>query len=214
MSIAAIVPAYNEEKTIGKVLEVLKNVDLLDEVIVVSDGSTDGTAFIAQNYGVRLIELSKNLGKGDAVLVGVKNTDSDVILMIDADLIGLKIAHVNQLLQPVIDGEADMTIGIFKKGRGSTDLAQKVAPFLSGQRAIKKSLFDKLEKYNVKDYGIETALTIITNRENIRVKEVFLMDLTHVMKEEKLGFMHGFFSRLRMYREIVHCLIKLKLEVF
>ena len=43
MSIAAIVPAY-EEKTIGKVLEVLKNVDLLDEIIVVSDGSTDGTA--------------------------------------------------------------------------------------------------------------------------------------------------------------------------
>jgi glycosyltransferase involved in cell wall biosynthesis len=214
MSIAAIVPAYNEEKTIGKVLDVLKNTELLDEIIVVSDGSTDSTASIAKNYGVRLIELSRNLGKGDAVLAGVKNTDSDVILMIDADLIGLEKEHIHQLLEPVINGEEDMTIGIFKKGRGSTDLAQKVAPFLSGQRAIKKSLFDKLEKYNVKNYGIETALTIITNRENIKVREVFLMDLTHVMKEEKLGLAHGLFSRLKMYLEIVQCLIKLKREVF
>jgi glycosyltransferase involved in cell wall biosynthesis len=214
MSIAAIVPAYNEEKTIGKILEVLKEVEMLDEIIVVSDGSTDRTALVARNYCVRLIELPQNVGKGDAVLVGVNNTDADVILMVDADLVGLNKNHVSQLLKPVINEEADMTIGIFKKGRGSTDFAQKVAPFLSGQRAIKRTLFDKLKKYKVKDYGIETALTILTNRENLKVKEVFLIDLTHVMKEEKLGFMQGFCSRLKMYCEIVFCLIKLKLEVF
>ena len=106
--------------------------------------------------------------------------------MLDADLIGLKDRHVMSLLQPVIDKEVDMTIGIFKSGRGATDLAQK-SRLLSGQRVISKSVFDKLKYYKVKDYGIEMALTLMAEKKN-QVKEIYLPDLTHVMKEESEEF--------------------------
>lgn len=185
MKITAVIPAYDEEKTIGNVLKPLSAISLINEIVVISDGSHDNTAQIARNYKARVIELEKNRGKTNAVLTGVKNTDADIILMLDADLIGLSVEHIMNLLQPVIYKEADMTIGIFKCGRGATDLAQKIAPFLSGQRVISKSVFTKLEKYKVKDYGIEMALTLMAEKEKIKVQEIYLPDLTHVMKEEK-----------------------------
>jgi glycosyltransferase involved in cell wall biosynthesis len=214
MSVAAIIPAYNEGKTIGNVLKVLMAMKDLDEVIVVNDGSGDNTATVARNYNARVVDLPKNSGKSIAVLTGVKNTQAEIILMLDADLVGLKELHVRELLQPVYSGEAAMTIGIFKNGRGATDLAQRIAPFLSGQRALKRDVFDKLEKYPVKDYGLEIALTLMAERENIRVREVELRNLTHVMKEEKRGLLAGFLSRIKMYWDIIYCVIKFRLEVF
>ncbi|MDN5301901.1 MAG: hypothetical protein PWQ60_1415 [Thermoanaerobacteraceae bacterium] len=211
---AAIIPAYNEGKTIGNVLKVLMAMKDLDEVIVVNDGSGDNTATVARNYNARVVDLPKNSGKSIAVLTGVKNTQAEIILMLDADLVGLKELHVRELLQPVYSGEAAMTIGIFKNGRGATDLAQRIAPFLSGQRALKRDVFDKLEKYSVKDYGLEIALTLMAERENIRVREVELRNLTHVMKEEKRGLLAGFLSRIKMYWDIIYCVIKFRLEVF
>lgn len=213
MTVAAVIPAYNEEKTIGNVLQVLINLDTIDEIIVVSDGSQDKTTDIARNFDVRIIELDKNKGKSYAVLTGVMNTDAEIILMLDADLIGLKPEHVYRLLEPILKKEAHMTIGVFKKGRGATDLAQKIAPYLSGQRAIARSVFEKLKSYKVKDYGIEMALKLMADREKIKVKEVFLNDLTHVMKEEKRGFLVGLLSRLKMYLDILYCVIKFKLEI-
>ncbi|WP_296970557.1 glycosyltransferase family 2 protein [Tepidanaerobacter sp. EBM-38] len=210
MKIAVVMPAYNEEKTIGNVLKPLSNHKLIDEIIVISDGSSDNTAKIAKSYKARVIELEKNQGKTNAVLIGVKNTDADIILMLDADLIGLNDEHITSLLQPIIDKKADMTIGIFKSGRGATDLAQKIAPFLSGQRAISRSVFCKLEKHNVKDYGIEMALTLMAEKEKIRVQRVYLPNLTHVMKEEKRGAFLGFISRIKMYVDIISSAIKFK----
>ncbi len=121
LKITAIIPAYDEEKTIGNVLKPLSAISLIDEIIVISDGSHDNTAKIARNYKARVIELERNQGKTNAVLTGVKNTDADIILMLDADLIGLSYEHIMNLLQPILDKKADMTIGIFKSGRGATD---------------------------------------------------------------------------------------------
>lgn len=213
MTVAAIIPAYNEEKTIGNVLKVLVNMDTVDEIIVVSDGSYDKTTDIARRFNVHIIELDRNRGKSYAVLTGVMSTKANIILMLDADLIGLKEEHICSLLNPILNKEADMTIGIFKKGRGATDLAQKIAPYLSGQRAIARSVFEKLKNYKVKDYGIEMALKLMADREKIKVKEVFLNDLTHVMKEEKRGFLIGLISRIKMYLDILYCVVKFKLEI-
>jgi len=209
-TITAIIPAYNEEKTIANVLKPLSSMSIIDEIIVISDGSHDNTAKIARAFNARVIELEKNHGKTNAVITGVKNTDSNIILMLDADLIGLRHEHIMNLLLPVINKEADMTIGIFKHGRGATDFAQKIAPFLSGQRVITRSVFDKLNKYNARDYGIEVALTHMAEKEKIRVKEIILPDLTHMMKEEKRGVVLGFLSRLKMYWDILFCAIKCK----
>ncbi|MBW6464634.1 MAG: glycosyltransferase family 2 protein, partial [Firmicutes bacterium] len=141
MKVAAIIPAYNEEKTIGDVLSKLVKNELVNEIIVVSDGSEDKTVEKAALFPqVRVIDLLENRGKGGAVKAGLDRCDGEVILVLDADLIGLTQAHVNSLLEPVLNGEALMSVGIFEKGRVATDFAQKMAPFLSGQRALKRDL--------------------------------------------------------------------------
>jgi hypothetical protein len=99
-----------------------------------------------------------------------------------------------------------MTIGIFRNGRMVTDLAQKVTPYLSGQRAIKKSIIDKMPNIDISRYGVEVALTKYVEKFSIRVQEVDLPDMTHVTKEEKLGIIKGMHARLKMYWDIVKIL--------
>ncbi|MDD2481168.1 MAG: glycosyltransferase family 2 protein, partial [Lutispora sp.] len=130
------------------------------------------------------------------------------ILLLDADLIGLKKSHLYDLIYPVVLNQADMTVGIFKKGRAITDIAQKIAPNLSGQRVVKKSILDQIEDLDYVRYGIEVALTIHVNKYSYNVKEVYLDEITHLTKEEKLGFTHGFLSRLKMYKDILKVLGK------
>lgn len=208
MSVVAIIPAYNEEKTIGGVLETLKKVDLINNIIVVSDGSTDKTVEAAKKFGVDVLELKENLGKGGALKAGIEKAKGKVVLFLDADLIGLKENHVRDLILPVLDDEADMTVGIFDRGRVATDLAQKIAPFLSGQRAVNRKVLNDISNLEITRYGVEIALTKYVESSNLRVKKVVLKDLTHIMKEEKMGLLKGFTERMRMYMDIIKCLIK------
>ncbi|MGI6143102.1 MAG: glycosyltransferase family 2 protein [bacterium] len=203
MKVAAIIPAYNEGMRIGNVLDVLQRVPQVDEVIVVSDGSEDDTVDVALQYDVTVIALPQNIGKGGAMKIGCDYSKGDIYLFLDADLIGLQEEHVTALLEPVLFDQADMTVGIFGNGRLATDFAQKVAPFLSGQRAVKKSVLNGIDQMDATRYGVEVALTRYAENSGIRVKGVVLPDLTHVMKEEKLGFVRGFCARLKMYWEIV-----------
>ncbi len=206
MCVSAVIPAYNEEQTIGNVLKCLKDVAEISQIIVVSDGSTDDTANVAKSLDVEVIELVDNIGKGGAVKAGASTCINEIVLFLDADLIGLTSKHVSDLVKPVIKNETDMTIGIFKNGRIVTDLAQKVTPFLSGQRAIKKNIFEKIPNVDISRYGIEVALTRYIDKNSIRVKEVYLEDMTHVTKEEKLGLVKGVHARLKMYWDIVKIL--------
>lgn len=208
METIAIIPAYNEEKNIGHVLSVLTDVALIKKVIVVSDGSTDDTVNVAKSYGVEIIELKENRGKGGALKAGLDNFQADVVLFLDADLLGLTEKHVLNLVEPVINDEADMTIGIFEKGRIATDLAQKMAPYLSGQRALKFSLLEKISDLDVARFGVELALNRFMESSNIRVKEVLLYDMSHVMKEEKMGVWKGMAARMKMYWEIIKYLTR------
>ncbi|MCL6450863.1 MAG: glycosyltransferase family 2 protein, partial [Acetobacteraceae bacterium] len=176
---------------------------LLDRVIVVSDGSTDATAEIARRCGATVIELPQNCGKGAAIKAGLEHAASaDVALLIDADLVGLSCHHIRALLQPVLDGSADMTMGVFGKGRLATDLALKLAPYLSGQRALSRQALEKLGALQETGYGVELALTRRVKLAGLRIEEVVLRNLTHRMKEEKLGLWRGLRARMRMYWEI------------
>ncbi len=208
MRTAVIIPAYNEERTIGEIIRVTRQVPFVDETLVVDDGSTDSTAKVAQAEGARVISLPENVGKGGAMMVGVNSTDADVVLFLDADLIGLKPSHVINLMLPVLEGRAEMTVGIFEHGRLATDLAQFIAPFLSGQRAVKRDLFRQLSHLEMSRFGVEVALTRYTKMAGISVMEVELKDMSHVMKEEKLGVVRGFLARLKMYWEIAKCMGK------
>lgn len=206
MNVTAIIPAYNEEQTIAGVVNCVKKVDRIQKIIVVSDGSIDKTASIARECGADVIELSENVGKGGAIKAGINECGTEVILFLDADLIGLSKKHVDDLIEPVINNKADMTIGIFKSGRMVTDLAQKVTPYLSGQRAIKKSVIDKIPNIDITRYGVEVALTKYVDKYSLRVQEVDLPEMTHVTKEEKLGLIKGVHARLKMYWDIVKIL--------
>lgn len=207
MKITCIIPAYNEEKTIGNVIRCLKNLEYINDIIVVSDGSVDDTASISRSLGARTIELKKNRGKGAALVTGLENSDGDILLFLDADLIGLNKRHIEELLLPVLKGETDMTIGIFNNGRFVTDMAQKVAPYLSGQRALKRSIIENIDMLDMTRYGIEVAITKLAGRKHYRLTPVKLGNLTHIMKEEKLGFRKGFTERMKMYWQIIRCML-------
>ncbi|WP_027307472.1 glycosyltransferase family 2 protein [Caloramator sp. ALD01] len=206
MFIDCIIPAYNEEKTVGDVIDVVKKVDCIRDIIVVNDGSNDNTSLIAKSKGVKVVDNKKNMGKGAAIKIGLENSDADVILLLDADLIGLKPNHILDLLNPVLSNEADMSVGIFSSGRLATDLAQFVAPNLSGQRALKRFVLDTMDNMDITKYGVEVALTKHVQRMQFKVKNVEMKDMTHIMKEEKLGFVRGFKARLKMYYDILKCL--------
>lgn len=209
MKIIAIIPAFNEAKTLGGVLSVLVRVPVIEEIIVVNDGSTDSTDEVAKQYNVRLVSLAENRGKGGAIKAGLDRSRADVILFLDADLIGLRTEHVEQLLSPVMNGSAVMCVGLFENGRVATDLAQMVAPYLSGQRAVKREVLELVNDMDITRFGVEMAITKIVEGKDLIVKEVHLRDLTHVTKEEKLGVIKGFAARMKMYWEIVRYFAKI-----
>jgi polyisoprenyl-phosphate glycosyltransferase len=204
--ITAIIPAYNEEQTIGNVLDCITKVEEITQIIVVSDGSTDKTAEVAASYNIEVIELVENVGKGGAMKAGIERCSNENVVFLDADLIGLTEKHVKDLIMPVIYNETDMTIGIFKNGRIVTDLAQKVTPYLSGQRAVKKTVLDRIPNIDITRYGVEVALTKFADKNSISSKEIYLEDMTHVTKEEKLGLIKGMQARFKMYWDIVKIL--------
>jgi len=203
MKIAAIIPAYNEEKTLGSVLRPVLACRELSEVIVVDDGSADNTAAVARNAGARVITLDRNSGKGGAVAAGFRSTDAEIILLLDADLIGLTTDHVLSLLRPVTENGSDMTLGIFSSGRFLTYLAQRIAPQLTGQRAVRRSVLGAVSGLELSRFGVEIALNRYAKKAVLKTETVMLPGLTHIMKEEKMGLFAGFASRLRMYRDII-----------
>ena len=206
MKVAAIVPAYNEEQTIGPVIEALLECQLLSEIIVVSDGSVDRTAEVARQYPVKVVELAENIGKGGAMKAGANHTNCEVLLFVDADLVGLHKEHIEALLEPVLSGRTAMSVGVFSEGRRSTDLAQKLAPSLSGQRAVRKDLFDQVPRLESSGYGVEVALTQFAEKHNVDIVRVPLPTVSPIMKEEKRGLVKGLCARMKMYWEIVRSL--------
>lgn len=209
MKVSAIIPAYNEAARIGAVLEPVLAAPSVHEVIVVDDGSTDGTAAVAARYGVRVVRLPENRGKGAALVAGAREAQGDVLLFLDADLTGLTPKHVEDLVRAYQEGDAEVVIAVFRKGRPATDLSQRIVPFLSGQRILARSLWEKAEAVaEGADFGIETALTKLAFREGWRQKTVVWEGVSHIRKEEKYGFWWGFRDRLSMYADVVRSLFR------
>ncbi len=208
MKVAAIVPAYNERERISLVLDAIKKAQRIDEILVVSDGSTDGTfELVNADPEIRALKLEPNRGKGGAMRAGAMGTDADIILFLDADLIGMDGEKVDAIVGPVADGRADMAIGIFKGGRGPTDMAQFLTPYISGQRAMHREVFLDIPKLDGVRSGVETAITKYYRSRDLKVSRITLTGCTHHMKEEKLGFVKGFTARVKMYFDIAKILL-------
>lgn len=203
MRIAAIIPAYNEKRTVAAVIRAVQDADVASEIIVVDDGSTDATAAVAASVGAKVLSLPQNSGKAFAMKAGARYTDAELLVYLDADLVGLRSGHVCALVEPVLRREADMTVGVFRGGRWRTDLAQWITPYLSGQRALRRWIIDEMGDIETMGYGIERALTGFARRNRLQVRYVELFGVTQVTKEEKAGLWRGLRARLRMYGELV-----------
>jgi glycosyltransferase involved in cell wall biosynthesis len=110
MRISFVVPAYDEARTIGEVLERIAALDLDAQVIVVDDGSTDGTGDIAAKQDGVLVVRQENKGKGAAIRHGLRHVDGDIVVIQDADM-EYDPAEVPALIEPIERGAADVVYG-------------------------------------------------------------------------------------------------------
>ncbi|MBI5798454.1 MAG: glycosyltransferase family 2 protein, partial [Candidatus Yonathbacteria bacterium] len=203
--ISAVIPAFNEEQTIGAVVRTVRAVPDIDVVIVVNDGSNDRTSAVARAAGATVIDLPHNIGKGGAMRVGALSTKADAIFFADADLIGLRPHHVQSVIDPVMHGHVAMCIGIRERWGNLAEFFSKLDPLLAigGERAIRRDIFDALPGEYFKAFEIETAMNHYCREHKYPVSYVKLEGLAQVVKEEKYGFIDGFFRRVVMIGQIV-----------
>lgn len=155
--VSCIIPAYNEERTIASVVKTCLKTPEIAEVIVVNDGSTDGTLQILRGFGnkIKLISFEKNRGKSYVMVAGIKKAKGSIIFFCDADLIKIKRSHFSRVIRPLKLGLADQVLAIRE-----TDLA----PFkkLTGERAyFRADLLPHLKRMEKTKFGVETYLNHI-----------------------------------------------------
>ena len=188
--VTVVIPALNEAKTIKRVVLSSLASRFVNEVIVVDDGSTDGTAAqVAGIERVRVVTHSKNFGKGRAIKSGIENASNDVLLFLDADLSNFPTEKINALAMPVLHKQADLVKASFSRKRGRlTVLAARpmmnllfpgtqIAQPLSGQFCCRKSFLSAL-RIETK-WGIDVAILLDAIRHGKRVAEVDVGELVH-----------------------------------
>lgn len=191
MSVSVIIPAYNEEKTVANVVSVVKSLNYIDEIIVVNDGSVDGTEQKALEAGATVLNHTKNRGKGAAIKTGFKNSKGEIVLFLDADLHKLVPKQVDEMIKPILNGESDVVKTKFKReaGRVTELTAKPLLNFffpeikfeqpLSGQFAAKRSFLKNIELED--DYGVDVGIVLDADVMGARVKEVDIGNISHTM---------------------------------
>lgn len=144
MKLSIIIPVFNEEKTIGEIIERVGRIDIsgvTKEIIVVDDGSTDATASVITNYQLpclagrqaisnfKRIKHEKNLGKGLAIRTGIKNATGDYIVIQDADL-EYHPSDIKKLIKPIVNGDATVVYGTRLKRLPNFARDERTARFL------------------------------------------------------------------------------------
>lgn len=162
MPITAIIPALNEEISIGSV--VLKTKKHVDHVIVIDDGSTDNTAEIARLAGADVVRHNKNRGKGEALKTGfgmARNNGTKIIVTIDAD--GQHDpGEIPKVIEPILSKEADMVIGNRHNIHGTDS---------SGFRAFAIHTIQNF-RFSQKGFSIEREMLTDAENAGLKIKEI------------------------------------------
>jgi hypothetical protein len=191
--VAIVIPAKNESDRIGDTVKAATQTPGADLVVVVDDGSRDGTAAVAERAGAIVLRHSRCRGKGAALETGAEavmllERDDDQprhLLFLDGDLAG-SASHAAALVQPVRAGQADMTIAVFTDrvragghgfviGLSGAGIRRATgwspAQPLNGQRCLTRAAFEAARPLAA-GWGVETGLTIDLLRQGFRVTEV------------------------------------------
>ncbi len=189
--VSVIIPAYNEEDTVAKVVNVVKKVSFVDEIIVVNDGSSDNTEAEALKAGAIVINHEVNKGKGEALKTGYRDAECDIIAFIDADIYNLTSSKVESMIKPILEGKTDITKTKFSRASGRvTELTAKpLLNFffpeisfeqpLSGQFAARKEILKKINFES--DYGVDVGIVIDADVLGISIMEVDIGAIEHDM---------------------------------
>lgn len=206
-------PAYNEARTIRRVVERLCASSTVGEVIVVSDGSSDDTAKIARLAGARVIELKKNVGKGMAMRKGVQSTKAPIIAFFDADVLGLRDRHIPRLIDPVVRGDVDMNVGLNDRGRIVTRMMEYL-PLISGQRALRRELFEQIPLEFLQGYMIESSLNYLSRAQGARIAAIPMRGVRIRTKVAKVGWRKSIGQYIRMAGQVVKAMFGVRLAHF
>src|SRR3989344_3998701 len=189
--ITAIVPAYNEAKRIGRVLDVLTTYPYFEEVIVIDDGSTDGTEEVVKKYPVKYLKIVPNKGKGHAMDTGVTMSVGEIIFFADADVTGLTHRIIADILRPVVDGEVDMSIAMRNRATYYLHYIIFIIPLLGGERALNKRLWQILPAHYKRRFKVETGLNFYARYYVTGFTYKVFKGLSQVIKEKKFGLIEG-----------------------
>lgn len=198
----AIVPARNEAKTIGNVLIALVRSECFDEIIVVSDGSTDETATIARNLGVTVIKHSSPTGKASALQTGVSATKAEILFFCDADLLGLKPKHIQNLVKAFDRHHFGMIVALRDRGSLLTKLSAGM-PLISGERILHRKIFDQTPEQCKKGYQIELGLNATARHLGYGIGTVKFRGVTFRKKYQKVGIRRGAIEYITMIGQLI-----------
>jgi hypothetical protein len=216
-------PAYDEEVLVGASVEGALAIDGVERVLVVDDGSSDGTASEAARAGAQVLRLETNVGKGAAVEAGLELVGAaDITLLLDADL-GPSATEGRKLIAPVAAGDADMAIAVLPTParKGGFGLVKGLARWgierlgggfetqapLSGQRALSAAAVRAVRPV-ASGYGLEVALTVRALRAGLTVIEVPAA-MTHAATGRDVA---GFTHRGRQFVDVASTLARLSRE--
>lgn len=206
--ITAIIPAYNEASRIGAVLRVITVSSIINDIVVVDDGSTDNTENEVRKFkNVRYLKNNSNLGKAQSLEIGVKSTNADILFFCDADLIGLTSEIVQSIVTPVLSRQFDMFIGL------RSNIMQKTVHLFainSGERALTREVWEKLPKYFKYKYRVEAGLNYYVNK-YFSGYGYKTFDYSQPIKEKKYGFIKGTYLRWKMNLDVLSAYVR---EIF
>ena len=193
MLLSVIIPVYNEELTIGNIIDrtktALHHIGLAHEIIVVDDHSYDKSLEVAKKHGAKLFTLKQHLGKGYALRAGFAKAKGDIIITIDSDG-SHRPEELSRVLTPVIKDKVDLVIGsryLNQKNVATRKLnafGVRIFNFLiqsltgtaitdsqSGYRAMKRQVLIK-QRLKSGGYEIESEMLVKTAKDGFRVAEV------------------------------------------
>jgi hypothetical protein len=218
LTTSAIVPVFNEQLTVGAVVETLLSSSLVDEVVCVNDGSTDESLAVLRRFGDRivLVDLPSNHGKGYALAEGVRRASGDCLAFFDADLMNLSSEHIAALLTPVWTASARAVLG--RPGDASSSLAapfgpavaESVGAALSGERAyLRQDLLPHLSRMETTRFGVEVYLNAAFSQSDTTI--VTLHGLRGLWKPRKRGWSRAVKEYVGEALEVVRELVRTQL---